>query len=235
MITRFFHWVFHTVAPYSVGIGLGVAFFFVIIHYLDSHGSLLQSAPGFTERSDPLAGTNVAAPKEKPQSPTPPAPTLNKEETRANKPELSNPSTTEHAKILLQPTTGTQQTLARDEWQPKAPAKPPAPYPAAIQETSNRKATINKGVPPPPGRPANQVKRKVEECPPGLSYEHQMACQWRRNCQIHLENYKKMIENGRNACPTHAMHAPMCRDYYRSLQMQIPPQACDQPRFGTWP
>ncbi|MBF0436100.1 MAG: hypothetical protein HQL77_12110 [Magnetococcales bacterium] len=268
MIKRFLYWIFHTVAPYFVGIGLGVAFFVMLIHYLDSHGTLLQSAPGLAERLEQWTGSEAAAEKEKNQShQTIPTTTLHTSAANAHIPGHSGQVAGKHhgdgngepgtnvappsspvgqrvpQHIDNAPTTKPQQALERDDTTMHPSSMPahregPSPRSPATNPGTNdaRAAAANRAFPV-----ANQAKTRIEECgPPPLpgpnpDYERHMACQWRRNCQIHLENYQRMIEEGLRACPTHATHAPMCRNYYRSLQMQIPPQACDWPRLGTWP
>ncbi|MBF0140648.1 MAG: hypothetical protein HQL74_10255 [Magnetococcales bacterium] len=260
MIKRFLYWIFHSVAPYFVGISLGVAFFIMLIHYLDSHGTLLQSAPGLAERLEQWTGSDAAAEKEKLQPyPAIPTTTLHKSEADANIPVHSGQVAGKHhgdgnrepgmnvassssamgprvpQHVDNAPTTKSQQALERNDRAVYTSAKP------TLQGEQSAPHS-----PPHPGAnegkaAANQAKTRIEECgpppPPGPNpgYERHMACQWRRNCQIHLENYQRMIEEGLRACPTHTTHAPMCRNYYRSLQMQIPPQACDWPRLGTWP
>ncbi|MBF0414445.1 MAG: hypothetical protein HQL79_01610 [Magnetococcales bacterium] len=261
MIKRLLYWIFHSVAPYFVGIGLGVAFFVMLIHYLDSHGTLLQSAPELAERLEQWTGSDTTAEKEKLQSfHAIPTTTLHKSEAEANIPNHSGQVAGKHhgngngepgmnvasssstmgqrvpQHVDNTPTTKTQQASGRDDSAVHTDAMP-----SLKEGPSPRSPATHPGANEGRAAAANQAKTRIEECgpppPPGPNpgYERHMACQWRRNCQIHLENYQRMIEEGLRACPTHTTHAPMCRNYYRSLQMQIPPQACDWPRLGTWP
>lgn len=234
MIIRFLRWLFRSFTPYLMGILLGIGFFVLLARFIGSPGKLLQSSPDLSQHIAWLSGavvgdkhgnrdqesgaTGVIAPT------SPVAP--NRVSTENNKSgDIANTTTT--------------QSTSGSETLPHRPVAPPATAATGSLELSQpppekvgvKKSSGATNIPKP-------VVNIIEECGPppmrpGLDQERYMACQWRRNCQINVDNYQKMITQGLQGCPENTTHAQMCRDFYHSLERQNPPQACDGPWYGN--
>ncbi|MEO5328447.1 MAG: hypothetical protein H7829_09395 [Magnetococcus sp. THC-1_WYH] len=223
---RFLKWLFHSLTPYLVGVLLGIGFFILLARFIGSPGKLLQSAPDLSQHVAWLSGV-------------------------MNGKVASDTSEVKVETVRIAPKQGipedatVAQSHASSEISPHQETTTPTPavslpQPASPLPLSGQKytpvQTHSSGDHRGDGVDATHGPTMIiiEECGlppmrPGLDQERYMACQWRRNCQIRVDNYQKMIAQGLQGCPKNTTHAQMCRNFYRSLEMQNPPQACDGP------
>ncbi|HIJ85139.1 MAG TPA: hypothetical protein HPQ00_13180 [Magnetococcales bacterium] len=234
MIRRFLNWMFRSLAPYLVGVLLGVGFFVLLIRSMDGPGGLLQSAPGFAGHVGRFSlgvMENISDLRGMLSSTDPAAEVLD----AGGKTALD---VVGGGKGLEWVQDG--MPVADSVSVPMPVVVPPQAVMAKAESHPVAKETkaIRDALPSAddPVRKEFKPRGKTEDCGfpplrPGPDQERYMACQWRRNCQVRLENYQKMIDQGLRGCPENTTHAQMCRNFYRSMQLQNPPQVCDRP----WP
>ncbi|HAT50186.1 MAG: hypothetical protein HQL07_19190 [Nitrospirae bacterium] len=242
---RFLNWLFRSLTPYLVGILLGIGFFVLLARFIGAPGKLLQSTPDLSQHVAWLSGvmggemhgngggeSGISRVKGE-TSPGVPGDVL-----PARGGGVADPSAT-----VLVPNSG-PETLSHPKVAVSVMALRPSQL-ASQPPSEERRSPVRDhgsgggvGVEG-GGHGAASVSNpvvKIEECGPppmrpGLDQERYMVCQWRRNCQIRMDSYQKMIAQGLRGCPENTTHAQMCRNFYHSLQMQNPPQACDGPSW----
>ncbi|MBF0147748.1 MAG: hypothetical protein HQL84_04645 [Magnetococcales bacterium] len=252
MVKRSINWLFRSFTPYVVGMLLGMGFFILLLRFMDAPGGLLQSAPGLSDDMEWLAKFLKPLDHSEPELALPhPEEKVATEEIRftsLDEKEVPIVQGREFAPATDAPSavTTTQSLPSREETTEVTPS------PTMISAVSNPSTPSPKPPTPRESRkePANKQRNlkgtnaavspmniRIETCGapptrPGPEHERYLACLWRRNCQIRLDNYQKMIYQGLKSCPEHTIHAQTCRNFYRSLQLQNPPQICDQTWLG---
>ncbi|MBF0110329.1 MAG: hypothetical protein HQL76_14255 [Magnetococcales bacterium] len=261
MIGRCIHWFFRSVTPYLVGMLLGIGFFVLLLRFVDAPNGPLQSLPRFSEETewlsmmlkrfehldfpDAVTAIDPGIMQDNHQDRVSASPANEESSETLSEAPLLSPSPPAASATPSTPVAMTGglsgDTPPVPRRQNVTPSLQDPPSGRSVREMAVAKASApvepdeqNTKGKPVFAPPANNARERCGSPPrwPGPDQERYLACIWRRNCLIRLENYQKMLEDGLKNCPQQSTHAPMCRNFYRSLQRQNPPQLCDTPPWS---
>ncbi len=236
MMSGLIRWFLKTFAPYAVGIGIGVGFFFLLLRVIPGPvgeaGSMAEAlttakrlvvetpATAPTEEVPPPVVEQTIEPVVTAVAPEPPAPVEAPPEPETVQP----PSKPEVAERSVEGSAGGS---------PAHTEKPGRSIWADQRMMASR-------TPPEPEVAVAPEKKGCGQRPayPGAEMNRHMACMWRQNCLDRLAHSRRMIEQGRERCPTSGVNARACQNYHDSMALRYHPGLCEQggliPRAPGW-